>query len=259
MKAIDIMTKNVTFARKDDLLTNARATLRKTGYRMMPVIDNENKVIGIIGRSDILRIAASKSNLVVSDLMRTPVISTPDEDIIEIAKKMVNNGIRQVVIVDKENKLQGVVSSIDVLNGFIKGEYKTKKNLVEEIMNKEVLFCYDDDYVSQVWRIMLNAGIEGMPVVKEKGKKKIVVGFVTMMDMIKKGFKVDVERGKHTKMKISNVMQSIIHYLHPEDKILDAINLMIKNKIIRVPIVDINKNLVGIVDIDDVLTNFMLF
>ncbi|MFN3527515.1 MAG: HPP family protein [Candidatus Altarchaeaceae archaeon] len=257
MKVEEIMTTNVTVTKKNDLLTNARAILRKTGYRMLPVVDDENRVIGVIGRSDVLRIASSKTNLTVGSLMKKPVTATPNSDLVYVARQMVDNSIRQVAIVDKENKLLGIVSSLDVLKGLIKGEYKIKKNFVEEIMNKDVLFCYEDDDVSRIWRVMLNARIGGIPVVKKKGKKNIVVGFVTMWDMIKKGFRMEVERGKYTSMKISKVMQSILKYLHPEDKISDVIDLMLKNRIIRVPIVDKEKNLVGIVDIEDVLRAYL--
>lgn len=50
MKVSEIMTKKVDAVRDNDLVTKARAIMRNKGFRAMPVIDKNNKMIGVISR-----------------------------------------------------------------------------------------------------------------------------------------------------------------------------------------------------------------
>ncbi|PKP60301.1 MAG: CBS domain-containing protein, partial [Candidatus Altiarchaeales archaeon HGW-Altiarchaeales-2] len=109
MKVSEIMTKKVDVIKDNDLVTKARAIMRDKGFRAMPVVDKNNRMTGIIGRGDVLQITSAKSNLLVKGLMRHPVVGFEDEDINAIAKRMIDNSIKQIIIVDKkaQNKFLG--------------------------------------------------------------------------------------------------------------------------------------------------------
>lgn len=261
MKVSEIMTKKVEVIKDNDLVTKARAIMRDKGYRAMPVVDRNNRMIGIIGRGDVLHITSVKSNLLVKGMMRHPVVGFEDEDINTIAKRMIDNSIKQIVIVDKkaQNKFSGVVSALDILSAYVNEEYISKVDIVEKIM-KDTLYCTEEDEISRIGKVMLAADLTGMPVIKAEGKnKKVVVGFVTYGDLISGGYRISEETGKQRKTKIKNVMKAIVKYVTVNERVNNVAKLMAKNKILRIPVVDNekNKNLEGVVDVEEMLRAYL--
>ncbi|MEM2839413.1 MAG: CBS domain-containing protein [Thermoplasmata archaeon] len=62
MKVKEIMTKEVETVREDEEIRGAIKKMISRGINRLPVVDDENKVIGIVTRGDILRGIASESN-----------------------------------------------------------------------------------------------------------------------------------------------------------------------------------------------------
>ena len=62
LKVGDIMTTEVVTARPEEELRDAIKRMVSKGINRLPVIDGENKVIGIITRGDILKGIAQESN-----------------------------------------------------------------------------------------------------------------------------------------------------------------------------------------------------
>ncbi len=261
MKVSEIMTKKVDVIKDNDLVTKARAIMRDKGFRAMPVVDKNNRMTGIIGRGDVLQITSAKSNLLVKGLMRHHVVGFEDEDINAIAKRMIDNSIKQIIIVDKkaQNKFLGIVSALDILSTYVNDEYISKVDVVEKIM-KETLYCEEDDETSRIGKMMLASGLTGMPVIKAEGKnKKRVVGFVTLGDLMGKGYRISEESGKQKKMKIKNVMKAVVKYVTVNERVNNAAKLMAKNRILRIPVVDNErtKNLKGVADVEEILRAYL--
>lgn len=252
MKIIDIMTPNPKCIEPDDLITKARAIMRDSGFRALPVAKN-GVLEGIITRGDVLRVTSTRTNLTVKGLMKNPISVYSDEDLFPVAKKMVESGVRQLIVTDKSRKIMGIVSSMDLLFGFLKEEYRSKRKTVSEIM-KDAVFCTENDEVSKIWNMMSAAGLSGFPVVKGK---RVVVGFVTIGDIIRGGYMISRESGKQKSTKISKVMKALVTTVSPEDSIIKVADIMAKNKIMRVPVVDKDKKLLGIVDIEDVISSYL--
>jgi len=255
MKISDIMTENPKCVEPDDLITKARSLIRDSGFRALPVSKN-GVLVGIITRGDILKITSTRTNLTVKGLMRAPIFVYPDDEVFYAAKKMFESEVRQLVVVEKtNNKIVGIVSSMDVLSTFIKEEYRPKKHTVSEIMHEPV-FCNVSDEISKIWNQMSASGLSGFPVVKGKN---MVVGFVTMGDIIRGGYRISKESGKQKTIKIANIMKPLVAITTPEKSISDVAEVMVKNRIIRVPVVDKEKTktLLGIVDIEDVIGAYL--
>lgn len=255
------MTKKVDVVRDSDLVTKARAVMRKKGFRAMPVIDKNNRMIGVISRGDALQITSSRSNLLVKGIMKHPITGFEDDDIKAIAKRMTDEDVKQIVIVDKKDygKFLGIVSALDILSAFVKEEYVSNVDVVKKIM-METLYCEEEDEISRIGKIMLSSGLSGMPVIKKDGKnKKRVVGFVTLGDLLDKGYSISGESGKQKKMKIKNVMKAVVRYVTINERVNDVAKLMVKNRILRIPVVDNekNKNLEGAVNVGGVLKAYL--
>ena len=106
----------------------------------MPVVDPLERVIGVVSRTDLLhrcvegplgsRPGSFLSSIaeglcgqidietlgVVSEFMSPePVIATPDEPAGAVARRMIDERVHRVIIVDGENHLLGIVTSLDML------------------------------------------------------------------------------------------------------------------------------------------------
>ncbi len=65
MKVEEVMTKNPVFLHDTDFMTHARQVIRDRHKRTLPVVDNKNRLIGILTEKDILNIYSTKSNVTV--------------------------------------------------------------------------------------------------------------------------------------------------------------------------------------------------
>jgi CBS-domain-containing membrane protein len=133
----DIMTKDVVKVKRDTNLQEAARRLSGLRISGMPVVDDANRVIGVISEADILSLAGvkrghtfkdilrhvlgeplpgRKKGNTVGDVMSSPAITTgPDTDIREVAAILDDRRIKRLPVVDTEGKLAGIVSREDIV------------------------------------------------------------------------------------------------------------------------------------------------
>ena len=142
--AKDIMTTDVIVAKKDDSIANVATLLIKEKIGGLPVVDENNKVVGIISETDIMqketdiesprvlnffqgliflddikkleddmkKVAAYK----VEDLMSRDIITVNENDSFDyVANVMIKKSINRVPVVDKENFLKGIICRYDII------------------------------------------------------------------------------------------------------------------------------------------------
>lgn len=241
----DSMTYNPVCVDSNDLVTKARSLFRKHGFRALPVLD-DGRLTGIITRGDILGVTATKSNVEVKGFMNTAVVSTsPDESIYDAAKRMVDSGVRQLVV-SENGSLLGIISSMDVLRAL--SEVHVPDGIsVSEIMSRDIVSCSPDDTVSSILDEMDSSGYGGLPVVS----KNRVVGMVTRMDLIQH------RSARSGKTSVDRLMKKPAVSVNPETTIETATQVLLQNKILRMPVVDSKGNIEGIVDVLDMLSAYV--
>jgi CBS domain-containing protein len=119
MKVQDVMTSEVKSCRQETNLAEAAAMMLEYDCGALPVVDNENKVVGMITDRDIAIAAATKARLAseipVGEVISRKVYSaTPDEDIHTALKAMRHEKIRRLPIVNRDGMLQGILSLNDI-------------------------------------------------------------------------------------------------------------------------------------------------
>jgi uncharacterized protein (DUF39 family)/predicted transcriptional regulator len=120
-----------------------------------------------------------RKELRVSDVMRTKVIvANPDDDVKEVAKKLVEKGIDHLPVVDETKKLIGIVTSWDLARALASGKGK-----LAEIMTKQVITVLQNESIDVVARRMAKHNISGVPVVDDVNR---VIGIVTTDDISKR-------------------------------------------------------------------------
>jgi predicted transcriptional regulator len=145
MKIKEIMTKDVTSLSPDDSAKEALDLLFKMQISGLPVIDNDEKLVGMFTEKDVLTYLlpsyvekvgrfiyeqnpkatkkkfAGLNKVKVSQLMRKDVITTSeDSGLCEVAKIILTQKARRIVVVDKSGKVLGIVAREDVLKAFAK-------------------------------------------------------------------------------------------------------------------------------------------
>ncbi|KAB3534146.1 CBS domain-containing protein [Alkaliphilus pronyensis] len=148
MKAKEIMTKEVISVKRENTVEEVVKLLIDNNISGLPVVDEENKVVGVITEGDLIYrnkklqlpsyftildsyifLESTKSlreqikkmvGYRVEDVMTKKVITANEEDDIEdVATLMANNKINRIPIV-KDGALVGIVSRRDIIKAYAK-------------------------------------------------------------------------------------------------------------------------------------------
>jgi CBS domain-containing protein len=126
----DLMTKNVVTIDSDKTVTQAAALMSEKGIGDLVVMDDSTPV-GIVTERDFVRrvLAEGRSaDSKVSEVMSHPLkVIDPGAPIKEAARRMVNNGIRRLPVIEDE-KLVGIITVADF------AKYLSKKTPTDSIL-----------------------------------------------------------------------------------------------------------------------------
>lgn len=115
MKVIEIMCRPVARVRPGDDLREAATLLADGGFAAVPVVDADDRVVGILSESDVLRHAADVGDCAVAQAMTMSVaVVAPDADVTDVAALMLTDRLRSVPVVDG-GELVGIVGRRDLL------------------------------------------------------------------------------------------------------------------------------------------------
>jgi CBS domain-containing protein len=247
--AKDVMLPCSIFVKPHDLVTRARSVMRTSGLRTLPVIDDDNRLAGIITARLLLRITSTRSNIPVSGLMLTPrLVATSNDNLSKLVKEMIELDISLVPVVKSsdDQTVSGVVRLDDVLP-YIARSLKFSKLTVGDIMAKDVATCSPDDEIAKVWYIMEDRCCSGLPVTRyDREKHEVeVVGMITRADIIRSGAsRLGEESDKghfRSPPKVHSLMRTPAIVVKPNMPLSEAVDLMLKRKIGRLPVVDQGK------------------
>jgi CBS domain-containing protein len=141
MRVRDVMTtKLISISKYESIITVANILTEKS-ISGLPVVDKENKVLGIITQADILsmvgvsrehtfkdllrymlgeKLPERKMGDLVGDIMTSPALTIkPEANIAEAVKMMDEKRIRRLTVVDEQHKLIGILTRADILKAVI--------------------------------------------------------------------------------------------------------------------------------------------
>lgn len=255
MRVKEIMDGKHPSIYPDEPATKARALIRDFNLRILPVMDDNKKLLGKVSRRDVMTISSSVSPMLVKGIM-TPArhVATVDDDVTSTVKAMlrVDAWTAPVVTSPKDSTYQGVLG----LESYIEHEIETSPEKlaieVSEIMTKDIVTCSPDDEVERIWRLMHEKRLAGVPVVNN-GK---LVGIVTHKDLLQSGATLptfeSVKGRFRASPKISSVMKANLVAVEPAIKAIRVAKVMVAKDVGRIPVKDKGGRLVGIVDREDI-------
>ncbi|MGB9959185.1 MAG: CBS domain-containing protein [Candidatus Bathyarchaeales archaeon] len=255
MRVKEITNEKHPFVYEDELATKARALIRDFSVRILPITNTDKKLLGIVSRSAIMAISSSISPIKVKGIMTEPKqTATLEDDAFKKVKEMIQLDEWYIPVVNSptEKILRGVLGLENFIENIIKTSPEKLAKPVSEIMSTNVLTCSPEDEVDNVWRLMQTKAFAGLPVTV-KGK---LVGIITQKDLLESGALMptfESSKGRfRTPTKISSVMKTQVIAVEPSIKAIRVAKIMVSKDIGRVPVIDEDRTLVGIVDREDV-------
>ncbi len=126
------MTNDVGFCLLTDDLTKAAGVMRQRDCGIVPILDAEKRVVGVITDRDVCIAVASRdckpSEIKVEELCRENIIvCEPNEKINDVLKKMRKNQIKRLPVTSQSGELVGIISITDILSTTSKNKSKNKK------------------------------------------------------------------------------------------------------------------------------------
>lgn len=132
MKVKDLMRTSVISLRIGDMLGIAEDIMSMGRIRHLPVVDAENRIVGLVSQHDLLRTSISSvlgfdrakehewlGNIRVRDVMVKEVLTVDSEaGIIEAVDKLIADKIGCLPVADAEGKLVGLLTETDCLRCF---------------------------------------------------------------------------------------------------------------------------------------------
>ncbi len=223
------------------------------------------------------RVAA---NSVVGAVMaRDPLVIQEETRVRDAVRLMAERKVKRLPVVDRGGRLVGMVSRLDVLGalaqppvtehaGAVPPPRPGQAKIVRDVMNADALAVRNDASLAAVIDILVSTGGRRVVVVDALGR---VAGIITDGDILagsrgaeRAGLLALLLRGETQRLPASALAtfshrtaeEFMTHNpvtVRPETALLDALHLLLKHRIKRLPVVDEAGQLVGLVGREDVL------
>ena len=167
MQARDAMTRDVVTVGPDSFVKDAAEVMAERGFAALPVVDGENRLVGIVAEADVLRdrlppdprlhlrreepSTQSAPALLVQDVMTAGVRSVEaSADIADVARMFVEQHLRSVPVLE-HGRTVGIVTRRDLLRALARPDDRLRADLLRVV----------EDYTGEVgcWDITVTEGM----------------------------------------------------------------------------------------------------
>ena len=174
MRVKDLMTENVLTVRSSTQLKDAAALLAEHRISGLPVVDDENHVLGVLSEGDILYkesgtkdrpgfldrlLSVPPTGLdlklgakTVGEAMSAPAVTIgPKRPVTEAASSMIDEGVNRLPVVDDEDRLIGIITRADLVRAFVRSDAEIAQEIRDDVLRK-TLWLEPDTVQVQVAR-----------------------------------------------------------------------------------------------------------
>ncbi|MCX5166776.1 CBS domain-containing protein [Streptomyces antibioticus] len=154
-KVSDLMSTSVVRVRRDTGFKEIAKLLAEYGITAVPVVDDEEHVVGVVSEADLLRKEAAgvdpagllpvlrprpadraKAEATIAQgLMNSPAVTArPEWTAVEAAQVMERHHVKRLPVVDEAGRLVGLVSRADLLRVFLRGDSAIREEISGEVL-----------------------------------------------------------------------------------------------------------------------------
>ncbi|MFF7409457.1 CBS domain-containing protein [Streptomyces lydicus] len=133
-----VMTDEVVRARSGTPAAQLARWLREYDINGLPVVDADDRVIGVVSATDLARAArgaAGSGDLTAGAVMSAPARTVrADDSVVRAARLMSASGIERLPVVDEEARLIGMLTRRDVLRIFARADAEIHEEVSDDIL-----------------------------------------------------------------------------------------------------------------------------
>lgn len=119
---------------------------------------------------------------ILNEKGRNVITASADMSLLAISKRLTENGIGSIVIVDDENHVCGIVSERDIVRTIAQNGPNILSQPVSTCMTHKVFTCQEADTVDWVMAEMSSHRFRHMPVVDNE----VLIGLVSIGDVVRR-------------------------------------------------------------------------
>ena len=269
----EIMAEDIYFVHVPGNRTNALEIMREKKVSGLPVVKNgTNELVGVLTRTDLVENPDEEQIALI--MTRNIVTASPNDDVKDVAAKMIEHNIRRVPIVE-EGQLVGLVTASDLIN---KALWKMDiQDPAENYMIQNIPTSWEGTPLNVAFEIMRYYKLKVLLGLNNDGK---ISGILTETDFIEES-EVVSERTVHNtsvgtegdkwSWDSKSVLYVIKNHLKFSDKTIkdvantelvivttktsvqECANKMRQQNIEQIPVIDVEGDLVGLVRAVDLI------
>lgn len=277
MQIKDIMSEEIHFIQVPGNRGNALELMREKNVSGLPVVKKgTKKLVGILTRTDLVENPDEEQIALI--MTREMITVGPEDNIRDAARKMTENHIRRVPVVDKE-ELVGLVTASDLIN---KALWKMDINdPAEKYMLRSVPTTWERTPLKVAFEIMRYFNLKVILALSNEGKPS---GILTETDFLDESEVVSEQTVHNTSVGTegdkwswdsTNVLYVIKNHLQFSDKevkdvatsdlaivttktaVKDCASKMRQRNIEQMPVIDVEGELVGLVRASDLIKSLI--
>jgi CBS domain-containing protein len=292
LRVADVMSRDVVSVRPETPLKDLVGLLLGRDYRAVPVVDEAERVIGIITNGDLVQrgglamrlellatasreaiqrelAALAENGQAAADVMTREVVTVaPDVSVLEAARLMAQRRLKRLPVVDATGHLLGIVSRVDLLRTVAEGypapeaqpAQARPARLVADVMRTDVPTVSLHASLPEVLDAIVSTRLNRAVVVDEQ---RHVVGIVTDAELVRRlgehpGIVTSLMRRAAAvpltdDVNAADLMIADVITTRPEVEVEVAMRQMLAQRRKILPVVDDQRRLIGIVDRFDLL------
>jgi CBS domain-containing protein len=277
MQIKEIMSEEIHYIQVPGNRNNAMELMRKNKVSGLPVVKKgTKKLVGIITRSDLVENPDEEQLALI--MTRNLITVAPNNNITDAAKKMIENDIRRVPVVEKD-ELVGLVTASDLINKAL-----WKMDLADPVENyilRNVPTTWERTPLNVAFEIMRYFNLKVLLALNKEGK---ISGILTETDFLDESEVVSEQTVHNTSVGTEgdkwswdskNVLYVIKNHLKFSDKevrdvvttdlaivttktpVKECANKMRQRNIEQMPVIDVEGELVGLVRASDLIKSIV--
>ncbi|MBU0497960.1 MAG: CBS domain-containing protein [Candidatus Thermoplasmatota archaeon] len=186
--ASSVTEKNVPVVSPLEEINNILRMVGKPGPTMLPVVDANKYLIGVLTKADFLHLVTSKKP--VGEIMQKNLrIVAPGDRVIHARRIMVDDNVARIPVVE-QGILVGIVSDFEIALAFAslkdsfsvpRQKHRLDEMLVKDVMKTSVIWTTKTVNVAEAAKIMLKYSVGALPIVEDDK----LIGIVTRTDLLK--------------------------------------------------------------------------
>ena len=271
----EIMNPQVFVVQENEQVGHARNLMLSHGISRVVVVDGNGKPVGMVTEKDLTRKLKGNGpkwksrpidKISIRRIMSTdPITATPNDEIHTAIELLIKNNVGSIPIVDDDG-LAGIITKTDLMKVYtdkLKGRWK-----VSDLMTGDVITVNENHTIAHVINTMEKNKIGKIVVIRDNEPVGIIthenISFAYVEDpetgvSVEKVYFIRNLDGKSKRnvrlvsmMTAGDIMQNHLVKISGEEDAANAADMMVKNDISGLPVVD-GDSLVGVITKTDLI------